>query len=1173
MITTRQIRSLECRPPDLSKAANDPLKKPGSHFPHKGSRAMALVTVLAMMVLLAILILSIFYSSQIERQSTALFAATATTKSLADTSVNLCILQLADATSQTNRIWISQPGLIRTFTGNRSPDVNYRLYSWDAMRTTGTFDPFSTANKIPDDWNAAKAVFVDINEPVPSARAPIDPAQDKYPVFYPPSFVSTGSTTVAGYAVGAVPGPATNNPVAMPVKWLYMLRDGTVKPAAPVPGQPSQAIVDGASDANPIVGRLAFWADDDSTKVNINTAAGGAFWNPPFLWFNWTAGNPLPFGISQPMRGEYQRYPGHPARTDLRAVFPELSWDDIYKIAPKVVQGGSENGLVRISSKSPEPVPDTDRLYASLGELRYGSSKINSAAPRQNQETGFASNTGKPWRDLIETRKAFLTVNSRAPELTAFGTPRVAIWPIPELDTAPLGLPYRTALDRLIAFCSTINSGAARYPFYFTRVNSMSNTEDINLPRNRQLFAYLQRLTSSVSPGVANKSFREKYGVLERDQILTEIFDYIRSTNIQDMQLDWNRMFNRWAVVVPTKWNPGSGETTGFGRAITVRQVGFHFLCNADPTVPASNQAQGAPANGSGQKANLSLDPATPTNPNGGTLQPNERRIQAMLLLELFSPSAGFKFFDTALRPVVRVSGLETFSLETSATPPLNLQFPNGNSRSPTFNVDLPSLGGYGGLGGAINYRWMYLAANAGNPHDLRSTGLLTGAPAGFPYISVPITLRFDPSDTNMTLRGGVITVEVFKPDASGNLTIPLSLTRIQVPDMTLPIPRLHPNRNFWAYHKSGIFGDYVHPVPPNILPLGTWGRFVNRRFNTERIPLFGGTVPLFATDETEFITRHDTVQTFFLPSGDYRQLFRPGNEVFDFVAVPNSGPYPNLRHMLSDEGSGVWGIVQTTSFVPDVPIAWGNVNVAPILTKSFYAARLPDVSASWTFGDWDIGSPMRTTDGPLINKPDEGNQNQIGQPGDDPYWFAYGGVNTGDNVTEGVKYHTANRQISSSVMFGSLPTGMVSGNPWQTLLFRPTPPGHPGAQEPPDHLLLDLFWMPVVEPYAISEPFSTAGKVNMNYQIVPFTYIERSTGMHAVLQNENILAVPETGWGGFYGKHWNSQTTQYNLQINVNETLTPFRQKLSQGGVFLTRAIHRHESLRHSGFRDHIER
>ena len=35
----------------------------------------------------------------------------------------------------------------------------------------------------------------------------------------------------------------------------------------------------------------------------------------------------------------------------------------------------------------------------------------------------------------------------------------------------------------------------------------------------------------------------------------------------------------------------------------------------------------------------------------------------------------------------------------------------------------------------------------------------------------------------------------------------------------------------------------------------------------------------------------------------------------------------------------------------------------------------------------------------------------------------------------------------------------------------------------------LDLFNMPVAESYPISEPLSTAGRVNMNYQIVPFTY------------------------------------------------------------------------------------
>ena len=55
----------------------------------------------------------------------------------------------------------------------------------------------------------------------------------------------------------------------------------------------------------------------------------------------------------------------------------------------------------------------------------------------------------------------------------------------------------------------------------------------------------------------------------------------------------------------------------------------------------------------------------------------------------------------------------------------------------------------------------------------------------------------------------------------------------------------------------------------------------------------------------------------------------------------------------------------------------------------------------------------------------------------------------------------------------------------------------------------MDFFNMPVVEPYAISEPFSTDGKVNMNYQIVPFTYINRNSGVRAVLGTEGVTRVP----------------------------------------------------------------
>ncbi|MEI9896337.1 MAG: hypothetical protein WDN28_21350 [Chthoniobacter sp.] len=61
----------------------------------------------------------------------------------------------------------------------------------------------------------------------------------------------------------------------------------------------------------------------------------------------------------------------------------------------------------------------------------------------------------------------------------------------------------------------------------------------------------------------------------------------------------------------------------------------------------------------------------------------------------------------------------------------------------------------------------------------------------------------------------------------------------------------------------------------------------------------------------------------------------------------------------------------------------------------------------------------------------------------------------------------------------------------------------------PRDLLLLDLFWMPVAQPYAISEPFSTAGKVNMNYDILPFRYIKRRTALNAVLADARVTAIP----------------------------------------------------------------
>lgn len=1094
----------------------------GSHrFPLSAARrlhGMTLVIVLAILVLFGSLVLAIFYTSQVERQSSSLFAGSMEARTLADTAVNLCIAQITDATTQTNRAWISQPGLIRTFKGDRIPDVNYRLYSWSDMRPSGAFDPDSSDNEIPTGWDGKPALYVDLNEPLPSPDDPQNTSKDKYPILYPPGLIGTA---VAGYKIN---GSTASSTAHMPVQWLYVLKDGSIRTPQEVSGNNDAVTVAGASADNPVTGRIAFWADDESAKVNVNTAAGGEFWTAPWLNTpaeqNTTAGPVYGFGFSMPVRGEFQRYPGHPARTDLRAVFPDLSWEDIYSITPRIFDGGSKNGTVLLDQSTIAADEDTDRLFASLGELRFAGKSVTQNGDRQPVATAggsFGVTDDAAWTDMVEKRKGFLTASSRAPEMTLFGTPRVTAWPI----SAQTGPGYRSAVDQLIAFCSTIRDGNTEYPFYFTRKEPFSATADISLSRNTELFGYLQRMTAAAFPGVSGNSFASKYGSRERDQILTEIFDYIRSANLQDMQLAKANRYSVDAFAIPTRWTPpgGTEEVTGFGRAFAVRQIGFQFICTADEANAESNVPE-----------NRSLieegDPVL--------LQSGERRVQALLLLELFSPSAGFKQF---VHHTVKVSGLENLTLSGQ-----NLGFQPGNQTSPVlFKWD---LGGnlaslQGGTGGAMSFWWMFMASKD-NTVPLRPVAGWTTA-GTLPYVSVPVTLNATGPNPTMTFSGGNLTIEVFHPP----FATPVSTIPVTLDPVTLPIPSLDVEKTYWAFHKDGIFTDDSVP-----------GRF-GPTFNAGR----------------GLVRENDVVQTYILPHGDSRMLFAPDapdnepSRKFEPVPVPTqANAMPNMRHFLSAGANNpIKGFTAGTTFDPESTIRMSKIDGAESTHKNYYAPPLfappnypADTNAPWTFGDWDTGSPWDSSDGPLINKPDEGNIWQF-QVGKNPYAIHRSLLADGINESIGLHYHTVSRQMPSPAMFGSLPTGMIAGKPWQTLLFRPDPGGHPGAADPPDHLLLDLFWVPVVEPYAISEPFSTAGKVNMNWQMVPFTHIERSTAMHALLRDEKLSVIPDNAWASnIYEKRYpgtfsNGASKSFYPDIDVEETLKAFRTRFSNHEVFLT--------------------
>jgi len=91
-----------------------------------------------------------------------------------------------------------------------------------------------------------------------------------------------------------------------------------------------------------------------------------------------------------------------------------------------------------------------------------------------------------------------------------------------------------------------------------------------------------------------------------------------------------------------------------------------------------------------------------------------------------------------------------------------------------------------------------------------------------------------------------------------------------------------------------------------------------------------------------------------------------------------------------------------------------------------------------------------------------------------------------------------------------------------------------------------------VVEPYAISEPFSTAGKINMNYAIEPFAYIQRATGMVGLLRSEKVAAIP-TSEAGNYKLRGNPQTDPFRMPVDIHETLKQFEKTFADGDVYVS--------------------
>ncbi|PTY04031.1 hypothetical protein DB346_04345 [Verrucomicrobia bacterium LW23] len=1133
----------------------------------RGKQGYALILVLSVIALCVVMVTAFLSRSTQERSAAAGNKATADARRLGDIAVSLVQGQINHATTQgTDIAWTSQPGMVRTFTSTGNLRNAYKLYSAPKMIDTAVS---LTDDMAPSNWAESTAVWVDINAPVTSggvknfpilaySSKAVQDLNDPSPTKNLPS-PKGDVLPVEGFSLGTVPGtPSEYQPIPMPLRWLYVLQDGQlVAPPATATGKTVD--IAGATSSNPIVGRIAFWTDDETCKININTAGEPTFWDTPR---NASRQDYWGFAYRQPAHGEYQRYPGHPAMVAMSSAFPFEALaddplppapatvmtdyrhvDDFMKLAPRYTFAGSKAGTVSFvelkaqnATRELITAKDDERLYTSLDEMLF----------RPTMTAGNRTTESFLTRPLLDSRKFFLTAHSRAPETNLYNLPRIATWPIYRLGTSDWN-DRTTAYDRAMLFCSSTGptSGTQR-PYIFQRELALDPNNDWdNIQRNRELYDYLQYLTSRPIPGVANggATFLTKYPN-DRDSILTQMMDYIRCTNLCDANLVnsagvpmTNKMFARYdgnaagaipgaSCVAPLH---GPNNTMGQGRWHTLKQLTTTFFATATGAHLPSD------ANGSNIATNDTLKVPYPTGVFT-PLAPGETRVQLHIMPEIITTMGGFR--QSIPQLTVEILGLDACTINGT-----NLKLPERAYTvfyNPTQALGGDELGPDYPQSMAAHYKLKVNRPTAELPYPANPIYPIYG-PGGvvnYPFISTPVTV----TGSTMTFGGAPITVNLYAGETTTGASVPSPNTssngpaydptkrrlvqtfRMLLPTGAIPVPTMGNNKEFWSVYTEGTG-----------FPSTTRGRFYQRRAGDTSAGLIDGT--------------NDVVRSMIPKVSDFRivQTLRDSSDMFV--------PHPSWNSTTVFRAWYTYNSSSTASyngkFTSKDPVGMDNLprTAADLPSPLPTGVSLNPCEATGDFdGNMGAGRP-----GAMANKPDDGDL------GSDGTWVPYFQRNRDGDLL--YSFFSPNRVTPGAGMFGSLSTCARSPfTQWRTLLFRPPAADaestHYGNTSPKDHYFLDLFWMPVVAPWAISDRFSTAGKINMNYQIMPFTYINRATAMHAVLKGERTPRFPNASPG--YAPNINSGNFDTYSGIARNDrkvidpdlTLQQFRDRFNQADV-----------------------
>ncbi|MCB1211276.1 MAG: Verru_Chthon cassette protein A, partial [Verrucomicrobiales bacterium] len=942
----------------------------------------------------------------------------------------------------------------------------YPLYSTRTLY--GTESTFKIADEVSQlqTWNQLPGLFTDLNEPVEyfppralrDAGSTVKTQQGTliYPIVDPTSIGATPDQPIVdGVSVtGNPPGASERNRMPMPVMWLYVLSDGTL--ITPQSGGAdgkvrfdSSKFQSRAGLPKPtIVGRIAYWTDDESCKVNVNTASEPSPWVQPH-----TSGpRERDYAESEPARGEYHRLSGHPAFTALAPVFrgmgtpnpepmmvpvsqPLMSRgvndfknhiDLIHGLIPRgnELDTGTEHGTQPLTPNSTLATERRFRLFADLDEMLFNTG----GSGDENRMRNGAGSTlpGGFTMDQADIRRGrfYLSTHSNSPELNPFNLPKISLWPVMENPSA------RSRFDDEMALAATLGGvpGTTPRPIYALQRadiwsgsgatgSSQSRHADRTISRNQALYNYLLEMTGDTNssiPGFA-ANFDDKLGLANRDQVLTMMFDTMRwIANPENAWTDDGDTFEYLPPTDPSR-NPQltgaasavpmaratnattSGEVKGLGRFPTISQVALILVATDAETNPSYDE----------------------NNPNSAYFKDDDgdgyadkiTKMRAFFIVEPFNPNPGHPAVSPTLRYQIEMP--TDFTVDGRG---LNLAN-GGTIGAPvclraSFSPSFTGVLGNRQLGGnASAYSGMASLFVTGNGVARKALGFMD-EDLEFPWASSSETTFATAHESNQPLQfvGSEISIHIRTAEGSPTsseiiqtVKVDFSQLAADTANIHFPCPKLKASkpeadeekdpRNIWsrfAFEADARVGAEPQGVHQRIIRPGD----VVRAMEIDPLSACGGDMRLVAAQKE-------------VPSSWFRPV-RPATATLSSLPGSNTTPdSPELHHLrdgaytLAGQMGYSWGgagqapdttVPQPTfltggTLLPGVaPAPYCVSAVPPSLQGALVPSDPGNLTANLRLGDWNTGAGI-LEDGPYASDLDLGNAiTELSGSRSDPY-------------------------------------------------------------------------------------------------------------------------------------------------------------------------------------------